>query len=267
MTERQIVPGDRIVLRGQGLTRLVQVPAEGETVKIEGVGVLAQDVFEGKGVGDRLTLGRNSYRLLPLAPRWVFEALNRAAQVITPKDAARIAHGCSIGPGSTVVEGGVGSGGLTTYLAHLVGGTGRVEGFDLRADHIGVARGNVDAAGLAERVTWHEGDLAEADIPCDAFIADVPDPAAVVPAAERCLVPGGSACFYNPVVSQVEAVHEALGAHAFSDVWTIELLERAWVVHERGARPDFDMLGHTGFLTFAARVHRSDAGSAEDRGE
>lgn len=254
MTE-PIEPGDAVVLDdGDGNRSLVRVPGPDETVQVEGVGVLAGSLFEGEVFGGRLDLGRRSFRILPVTPSLAFETLERGAQIIRPVDAARIAHALGVGPGTTVVEGGVGSGALTTYLAFLVGEEGTVHGYDVREDHLSIARRNVERLGLADRVTFHEGDLAEAEPACGAFVADVPDPAPIVEAAQRCLVPGGRVCFYNPLVSQVEAAREALARHAFGDTRTIEQLERDWVVHDRGSRPAFDMLGHTGFMTFATRI-------------
>lgn len=255
MDGREIRAGDTVALTGsEGGVHLVRVPPADNTVEIKGLGLVAGELFAGLRLGARLQLGRRRFTVHPPTPALVFEALRRGAQVIGVQDAARIAHGCGVGPGSTVVEGGLGTGALSCYLAYLVGAKGRLHGFELRADHLKVARRNLEAAGLLDRVELREGDLADADVPCDAFVVDVPDPAAIVPAVERCLAPGGRAAFYTPLVPQVEAVHRALAQGPFERVETLEQLERRWVVHERGARPDFQMLGHTGFLTFATRV-------------
>lgn len=246
-----------VILKGEGATHLIEPPAPGETVDVDGVGVLGGDLFTDVEVGDRLDLGRRSYLVLEPTPQLVFEALERGAQVIRPPDAARIVHLAGIGPASRVVEGGAGSGALTAFLAHLVGDTGSVVTVDRRQDHLDVARRNVQRAGLAHRVDFRRGDLEEVDADCDAFVVDVPSPEELVPAAQRCLHPGGRVVFYNPLVDQVQAVREALEEGSFAEVRTLETLERDWVVHEAGARPDFDMLGHTGFLTAATRIKSS----------
>lgn len=251
--------GMPVVLQEQdGEYHLVRVPDEEGTVEVAGVGVLSGSLFQGVGLGERVPLGRRWVRVLPVTPELAFKTLNRGPQVIRPKDASRIAHACGVGPGSRVVEGGVGSGALTAYLAFLVGLEGTVHGFDVRKDHLGIARGNLERLGLDGRVVWHEEDLAGCQASCEAFVVDVPDAKAVVPAAQRCLVLGGRLAVYTPLTSQVEEVHRALSGHAFARVRTIELLSRSWTVHERGARPSFDMLGHTGFLTFATRVGDED---------
>lgn len=258
-----IEPGTPVLLDAGDERTLVRVPEPGEAVEVDSLGVLAGSLFEDVALGERLKLGRRSVRVLPVTPEGAFETLNRSAQVIRPQDAARIAHACGVGPGTVVVEGGVGSGALTAYLAFLVGETGRVHGFEVRKDHMDTAKGNLERLGLDERVTWHAEDLAEADVDADAFVADLPDARGVLPAAARCLKPGGRLAVYAPLVSQVERAHEAIDEAPFERVRTLEQLTRDWVVHERGARPDFEMLGHTGFLTFATRVLEAD----EDEGE
>lgn len=251
---QELAPGvPAVVEQGEDLA-LIRVPEQEGTVEVPGLGVLSGSLFAGVSWGQRVSLGRRSMRVFPVTPELAFETLNRGPQVIRPLDASRIAHACGVGPGAVIVEGGVGSGALTAYLAFLVGEEGRVHGFDARKDHLATARGNLGRVGLGDRVAWHHGDLEACEVACEAFVADVPAPEAVVPAAERCLEAGGRFAAYTPLVSQVEAVRRALDEHAFVRVRSLEQLSRDWVVHERGARPSFEMLGHSGFLTFATRA-------------
>lgn len=254
MTGQAPTPGDPIVLKDGDDVHLIRRPEPGDTVDVDGVGVVGADLLAEVEVGERLKLGRRSFWVLEPTPEHVFEALDRGAQVIRPPDAARMAHLAGVGPGTQVVEGGAGSGALTAYLAHLVGDEGHVLAVDPREDHLDVARGNVQRAGLFDRVTFRVATLEDVQETCDAFFVDVPAAADVVDAAGGCLRPGGRVLFFNPLVDQVQAVREALAEGPFADLRTLEVLERAWVVHERGARPDFDMLGHTGFVTVATRV-------------
>ncbi len=255
MQDRRLAPGTPVALYGGDEdVHLVRIPGEDDVVRIQGLGVLSADLFEDLAIGEVLQLGRRSVRVLPQTPDLVFMALARRAQIIGPQDAARIVHECGIGPGSTVVEGGLGSGALTCYMAHAVGPEGTIHGYELREDHAEVARANLEATGLIDRVEVHLEDLGKATGPCDAFIADVPDPETVLPAATRATRPGGRVCFYTPIVEQMEAVVRGLREGPFVRVRALEQLERGWVVHDRGARPSFEMLAHTGFLTLATRV-------------
>ena len=42
--------------------------------------------------------------------------------------------------------------------------------------------------------------------------------------------------------------------HNFIEIKTLENIQREMIVSEQGTRPSFDMLGHTGYLTFARKV-------------
>src|SRR3970282_2426861 len=58
----------------------------------------------------------------------------RRSQIMYPKDIGYILLRMSVGPGSTVLEGGTGSGALTSALAWGVGASGRVYSHDRGAD-------------------------------------------------------------------------------------------------------------------------------------
>ena len=64
----------------------------------------------------------------------------------------------------------------------------------------------------------------------------------------------GHFCSYSPTMNQVEKTVKTLRKHNFIEIKTFETLQREIVVGERGVRPSFDMLGHTGYLTFARKT-------------
>ena len=66
--------------------------------------------------------------------------------------------------------------------------------------------------------------------------------------------PGGYLCAYSPLSSQVEKTVKEIKKYSFIEIKTIENIQRKMVVSENGMRPSFDMLGHTGYLTFARKV-------------
>jgi tRNA (adenine57-N1/adenine58-N1)-methyltransferase len=65
---------------------------------------------------------------------------------------------------------------------------------------------------------------------------------------------GGSIASYSPLISQVERTVNELRKYPFIEIKTIETLQREMVVSKQGTRPSFDMLGHSGYLTFARKV-------------
>lgn len=250
----RIAPGDLVAL-ADGEGRRVLVRAEGGPRKLRGVGILAPDKLVGLEWGGAIDHGSSTYRLLPPNLADVTSAIERKAQIVLPKDASRIVFECGLRAGSRVVEAGVGSGALTSALAWFVAPTGRVFTYELRDDFATHARRNLEESGLAALVDLKVRDVTkgidERDV--DAVVLDMPNPWDAVEAAREALRGGGVLAAYTPLVSQVEQTRAALARHGFFDVRTLELIERPWVVHEHGSRPDHEMLGHTAFLTFARR--------------
>jgi tRNA (adenine57-N1/adenine58-N1)-methyltransferase catalytic subunit len=161
-----------------------------------------------------------------------------------------------VGPGGHVVEAGSGSGALTITLAYAVGPTGRVTSFDRRKDFLASAVANVTRAGLAERVTFRERDVARDGIDVrgvSSVILDLPEPWEVLESARGALAPGGTAATYTPTYNQLERSVRAFREVGFENVRALEILERGLHVGEGGTRPEFDMLGHTGFLAAGRR--------------
>ena len=65
-------------------------------------------------------------------------------------------------------------------------------------------------------------------------------------------------CLQSPPTGQVQQLVLALEAAGFAHLETFETMKRGWHVTERSVRPDHRMVGHTGFVTIARRVGRSD---------
>lgn len=246
--------GDPVALVDEAGFRVL-VRAGTGAQRIHGLGVVDTARLVGLAWGGRVEQVGKTLTALPPSLGDLLAALPRKAQVVKAKDAARIVLECDLHAGRVVVEAGIGSAHLTAALATAVRPGGKVVTYELREDFAAWGKANLELAGLADAVEVKVGDvrggIAERGV--DAVVLDVPDPWLAVPAAWDALRVGGAIATYSPLVSQVEQTHEALRKQGFRDLRTVETLERAWVVGERGARPDFDMLGHTGFLTFARR--------------
>ncbi|MGQ0536516.1 MAG: tRNA (adenine-N1)-methyltransferase [Methanobacteriota archaeon] len=249
--------GDVAVLADDEGRRAFLVAGSGP-VRVPALGVVESDRVVGLAWGSRFDYGGRSYLVLPAAPEDLAAGIERRAQIVTAKDIAAILYLADVRPGVTVVEGGAGSGSLTLALARSVVPGGRLVSYELRADHLAVARGNVIRAGLADAVEFRETDVRQpwGLSGVHAVVLDMPDPWEAVPAASDALTAGGHFVSYSPLVSQVEATHKALGKHGFTKPRTFETLQREWVVGESGSRPSFEMLGHTGYLTHARKTAR-----------
>jgi len=140
-------------------------------------------------------------------------------------------------------------------LFHMIP-NGTVISYDKREDFIDHAMENLRVASLDKYVKTYVKDvtkgIAEKDL--DAIILDMPDPWNAVSHAYKSLRAGGYFCSYSPLISQVEQTVKEIKKHEFIEVKTFENIQREMIVSEYGTRPSFDMLGHTGYLTFARKV-------------
>jgi len=175
--------------------------------------------------------------------------------MLTSKDIAMIIHLCGVRSGSKLVEGGAGSGALSIALLATIGAEGHLTTYELREDFASIARRNVESASLSEGWTLKMGNVCEKieEQNVDAVILDIPNPWECVAAAKAALKNGGTFCAFIPNVNQVVDTVHSLRDESFSEVRAIETLQRELLVHEGGARPSCDMLGHTGYLVVARR--------------
>lgn len=246
---------DVVLLDGKG--RRWPVPVDQGLTQVKGVGRIQTDGL-GRLVGRVLALEDHAYLVLDPSLRDRLETLRRRAQIVGAKDSPLVVFHCSLGAGDVVVEGGSGSGALTLVLAHAVQPDGRVISYDVRSDFLEVARENVEAAGLGGVVEFREGDVTEGvpERDAKAVVLDIKDPWEALPAAHDALRPGGHLASFSPTMEQVRETVRALRAGGFADVWSVEHLERRIEV-DHGTRPAFDMLGHTGYLSFGRKVLES----------
>ncbi|MFZ1023950.1 MAG: tRNA (adenine-N1)-methyltransferase [Thermoplasmata archaeon] len=256
MTEDGWSVGDPAVLKRRGHpTLLIRLATGPQPVAGEGVLDLTDQI--GKTPGAQVTWLGEPYSLIRPTIADLLGQLRRNAQIVTPKDAFQLLYMTGVGPGARVVEAGAGSGGLTLVLAWAVGGQGRVISYDRRADFLDVARENLTRAGLADRVEFRERDVGTEGVDVrgvDAVLLDLPEPWTVLDSARSALRVGGSVGTYTPTYNQLERTVRALRSSGFEDVRSVELIERSLHVGEGGTRPEFDMLGHTGFLSAGRKV-------------
>ncbi|PKK85622.1 MAG: tRNA (adenine-N1)-methyltransferase [Thermoplasmata archaeon HGW-Thermoplasmata-1] len=268
------------VVEGDLLT-LVEADVEGrkylakavrhDTHKIKGIGIVNTGNLIGSEYGLKVKLGAKEFYVLPASAVDKYSTVRRKAQIILPKDAAQIIHGCGITAGCRVLESGIGSGALTISLAQAVAPGGKVVSYEIREDFMNWAKENLESAGLDKLVEFNLRDVTKGmdERNLDAVILDVPSPADAVEHAWNALRPGGYLCTYSPLISQVEAAVSRMRALPFIEIMTVENIQREMVVGERGTRPSFDMLGHTGYITFARKVcemNKKPAGTCGDTG-
>lgn len=205
--------------------------------------------------GKVISIGGKKFLVLPASLLDKIESLERRAQIVLPKDSSTVIFNCDIKSGDVVVEGGIGSGALTTALAHFVGSGGKVISYELREDFAAIARKNLERLELMDNVQIKIADITkgidERDI--DAVILDLPEPWEAVANAHKALKPGGHLCSLSPNSSQVIKTVEELQRLNFAEINTLENLQRTLLVKDEWMRPD-KMLAHTCYITFARKT-------------
>lgn len=253
----QLEAGDRFIAleADTAFSHLLHADGAG-TRKHKGLGIVDPDRLVGTAYGTTLMLGAKRVTILRPSLGDLVETLQRKAQIITPKDSSRILFELGIGAGDRVLESGIGSGAATMVLAWAVGEHGKVVSQELREEFADWARDNLQRAGLANRLETHIGDLTQALAPgikgaFQGVLLDQPEPWKALPNIVSVLAPGARVACYTPQVSQMEETFRTFERLGFGDIRALELIERKWEVKERGSRPAFDGLGHTGFLVLA----------------
>ena len=248
--------GDTVALKRAGEPALLVRLARGPQ-KVGDQGVLDLSGQIGQPPGGAVTwLGATYWALRPSLSD-LLGTLRRGAQIVTAKDAAQLLVLAGVGPGATVAEAGSGSGALTVALAYAVGPSGRVISYDRRDDFLEAARSNVRRAGLEARVTFRRRDVVTEGLDASdlsGVVLDLPEPWGALSSVRSSLAAGGYVATYTPTYNQLERTVRALRDLRFDEVRALELLERGLHVGEGGTRPEFEMLGHTGFLATGRRV-------------
>jgi tRNA (adenine57-N1/adenine58-N1)-methyltransferase len=224
--------------------------------KVSSLGVLDCARLIGKREGEWITIADRRFVILRPGAVEFMESLERAAQVITAKDAATILFRLDLKCGDVAVEAGVGSGSMTTALLNAIAPNGKVISVEVREDMASRARKNITRMASSNCWDLRIGNIIslQIDNEADAVILDIPNPWDALDNVELFLRPGGRFCAYLPNTNQVETTVRALRKRGFVEIEVLENIQRAMEVHESGIRPSFQMLGHTGYLTFARRT-------------
>ncbi|MFG2286284.1 tRNA (adenine-N1)-methyltransferase [Streptomyces sp. NPDC048595] len=205
------------------------------------------------------TTGNVAYLALrPLLPDYVL-SMPRGAAVVYPKDAGQILAMADIFPGARVVEAGVGSGSLSSFLLRAIGDDGMLHSYERRADFAEIATQNVERYFGGPHPAWTltVGDLQDnlSDTDVDRVILDMLAPWECLEAVSKALVPGGILCAYVATTTQMARTVEAIREHGtFNEPSAWETMVRTWHVEGLAVRPDHRMIGHTGFLLTARRL-------------
>ena len=87
----------------------------------------------------------------------------------------------------------------------------------------------------------------------DLITLDLPEPWRAITPAETALKTRGHLVIYLPNLIQVKRFIDSTKKTPIKVIETIELIERKWKIEDQIMRPEFQMLGHTGFLIFCRK--------------
>ena len=234
-------------------------------------GCLNHDDLLGQPLG-REVFSHLGYPFVILQPSTsdLISQLRRTTQIMYPKDIGYTLLKLSVVPGDRVIEAGTGSGGLSVALARAVGPDGMVYSYEARQDILNLARKNLEALGLADRVTFTLRDIAEGfdQIGVDALFLDVRRPWAYLAQVSAALKDSGFFGAILPTTNQVADLVRGLEEQqTFGHIEVEEVLVRPYKTVPDRMRPMDRMVAHTGYLIFARKVRRevSKAGYWLDR--
>ena len=261
--------GDRVQLTDSKGNKHTTVLIDGGSYHTHRGAILHADIV-GKSEGSRVSSSNGTeYMLLrPLLLDHIL-AMPRGAAVIYPRDSAQILVEADIFPGAVVVEAGVGSGGLSSYLLRAIGAQGRLISFERREDFAQTAQKNVDAFFGEVPQNWHVivSDLQDAlnrepslAGTVDRIILDMLAPWECLGVAFQLLKPGGVMCAYVATTTQLSRLAESIRLHQhWIEPRSWETLQRGWHLDGLSVRPEHRMVGHTGFLLTTRRLADGEA--------
>ena len=167
------------------------------------------------------------------------------------KDIGIVLAKTGVNKDSRVVDAGGGSGSMCLSFANVCKD---VYVYEINPEHYDVIQKNVQAFGVENLHLKQENvynEIQEKNV--DIINLDLPEPWQVTKHAEEALVDGGFLVVYLPNLGQVKKFIDSCKGTRIRVLETLELLERKWKIQEKIMRPEFEMLGHTGFLTFCRK--------------
>ena len=214
-------------------------------------GIISSKDLKGKKSKIKSSTGK-TFLLLDATFPDLWEQFQRGPQIMLQKDIGLIIAKTGINKDSEIVDAGGGSGSLCLSLANICK---KVTVYEIKPEHHKVVQKNIALSGL-HNVTLKQDDIYQGikEKELDLVTLDLPEPWQVTKHAEKALKEGAYLVTYLPNLPQVQKLLASLKGTSFQVMETVELLERKWAINEQIMRPEFQMLGHTGFMTFCRKL-------------
>ena len=181
----------------------------------------------------------------------LLETFQRGPQVIVQKDIGLILAKTGVNKNFAVVDAGGGTGFLCFSLANVCK---EITVYEINPEHYNILSKNKQLLSL-KNINLKQEDVYQriAEKELDLITLDLPEPWRVTNHAEKALKMGGYLVVYLPNLTQVQEFLDSTKKTKIKVLETIELLERKWKIEDKIMRPEHEMLGHTGFLTFCRK--------------
>lgn len=247
--------GDMILLRtshGKRIREFITVVSDEDYHTDLGI-IYMNDILQ-SSIGDTVQSHKGHTFLIhrPRTPDF-FRHAKRTGAPMMPKDIGMIIAYTGLNKNDVVLDSGTGSGILAMYLGSIAK---KVISYEIKEDFAEVARQNIINAGL-DNVEVRCGDIVEEvknlDQAFDVITLDTMHSMKVIPHVINILQTGGYVATYSPFIEQTKEIRQSFGEAGFSDVVTLECIEREISFSDRGTRPSTARVGHTGFITIARK--------------
>ncbi len=182
----------------------------------------------------------------------LWENMQRGPQLMLPKDIGWILAKTGVNGQSKIVDAGGGSGSLCLSLANVCK---EVIVYEVNREHHRILLKNIAAFGFTN-INVKQEDIYKGivETELDLITLDLPEPWKVTLHAENSLKNGGFVVVYCPQINQAKQFIDSVKGTRIKIIETVELLERTWKIEGQIMRPEFEMLGHTGFLTLGRKM-------------
>lgn len=196
----------------------------------------------------KIAVSNTGVEFIVLEPQFsdLWEQLKRGPQIMIQKDIGLILAKTGVNRDSIVVDAGGGSGSLCLSLANVCK---EITVYETNSEHFQILAKNVELLGLLNIHLKPENiyeRFTEKDI--DLITLDLPEPWLVDTSGLKL---GGHLVVYLPNLIQVKQFVDSTKLKVLE---VIELMERKWKISGKIMRPEFEMLGHTGFLIFCRKL-------------
>ena len=182
----------------------------------------------------------------------LWENMKRGPQVMIQKDIGLVLAKTGVNKNSKVVDAGGGSGSLCLSLANICK---EITVYEINPEHFDIVNKNKQLLGMKnlnlKQDNIYDG-IKEKNL--DLINLDLPEPWRVTEHASMALKEGGHLVIYLPNLNQVKMFIDSTRGTRIKVIETVELLERKWNITDKTMRPEFQMLGHTGFLVFCRKL-------------